>query len=168
MRRIVKVLICAVMVLGIGGCGSSKKIDDPKELYEKFKEEGYTFKDKDYTYSSFKHTSISNGSITIKDSYDPDSENPHSITIVNDLNSDMSIMTVGKVEKEDYGKSVNILLNKDCLITFTSSEETEGDSCSEKALSDAKDFKETALSALDDLNIDIEFLYEFFEWYVNQ
>lgn len=156
MKKLITALICAMMVLGVGGCGS--KNAEPKDIYENLKDSGYKVDDQKYESSDSRTIKMSNGIIEF------------SYTIIGDMSPSLLIYdlsnneyTTGVTKVGD--NYISTISKDDCIVDYKTNDPSED--CNEVAISDIKDVKERLEDELDKIGTDLEGVYTMFEWYVD-
>lgn len=155
MKKVLKALICATMVLGVGGCGS--KTVDFDDTKEKFKENGYYFsQDEKY--------------ITVKN----DDKSLNFTAIIDDNKKTGSIMFVEKKSSQtaiaSKGEDGNIFIsfvNEKCTLNYEDADKDKylETKCTSSDLSDKTEFKSIIERDLKSLDLNFKDLFDFFDKY---
>lgn len=161
MKKMYLALICACLLLGLGGCGS-KQLTDPKDIYEKLKEEGIkvNMKYNDFAGESYTITMSINGY-----------EIQYSINDISDFkdfnytNMKNKYQILG-FQNEDK-KLTQIAYVNTCMTPLTDGKAKDAD-CGEADLSDLNDMLKDIDGIHEKLNVDDQGLLDFFAWYIEQ
>lgn len=167
MKKLFTVLICAIMVLGIGGCSSSKELSN-EDLYARLKDDENKFKL--VFRSDDNQNKIYQLQIYNKDQAITYIENPVDEKYVN-------LLIVKSGYKEGFeriktdGKSKDFISNGKCFLEYSSKSEASTDvnsTCSETEIIDYKETANEFENYFKELNITPNSLENFGKWYIEQ
>lgn len=159
MKKLFTALICAIMVLGIGGCGSNNKINTD-DITKKFKSNGYNY--------SLQETKleIDGDNMSFMTFFDDQGEFA-AIVIFYGHDYDSTVLTLTEIENSD---KLDLIANNDkCSIEYQDvskdkyTERDEDCSIYAKKLSDVKN---TVERELDNLGLDYYLLHEYIASYI--
>lgn len=163
MKRLFTALICAMMVLGVGGCGS--KSMSPEDIYEKLKSENYVFE------NSTDYFSAKGDKYTVFSS-DYTSNQGFIFSIEKNGNEAVQFDNVlywlprnGKVER--------IARINDCMVDVDTRKRSENPKftdhkCKNADIDSALELSKEILSYVDELGVTDKELIEFAEWYFEE
>ena len=156
MKKIITLLMCSIMALGIGGCSSTgNEVLSNEDFYQLLKDEGYEFEISPYTESFTIH-----GEYDINYLFVSGYENSDIVTLTT---NDLELMIMNPSDIHTF-----VSANNECSINLDETEESDTTECSSTDLIDSENAREEANEILKELKTNPSALMEFCKWYYDE